>query len=103
MKEQNKSLAASVKAQAYENAPHVFGLGQKVKHKVFGKLLLNAPNPTLFSFVFFGFLIYFRFSKYKIEVLVLTVVHNNCEYSFMGILFRSDFLVYSGISCLMDK
>ncbi|KAH6771185.1 uvrB/uvrC motif-containing protein [Perilla frutescens var. hirtella] len=31
-----KSLAASVKAQAYENANYSFRLGQKVKHKVFG-------------------------------------------------------------------
>lgn len=31
-----KSLAASVKAQAYESAKYAFRLGQKVKHKVYG-------------------------------------------------------------------
>ncbi|GFQ02060.1 F-box only protein 21 [Phtheirospermum japonicum] len=31
-----KSLTASVKAQAYENAQYAFRLGQKVKHKIFG-------------------------------------------------------------------
>ncbi|XP_031101403.1 clp protease adapter protein ClpF, chloroplastic [Ipomoea triloba] len=31
-----ESLAASVRAQAYENAQYAFRLGQRVKHKVFG-------------------------------------------------------------------
>ena len=31
-----KSLAASVKAQAYESAKYALRLGQKVKHKIFG-------------------------------------------------------------------
>lgn len=33
-----ESLAASVKALAYENAQYSFRLGQKVRHKVFGML-----------------------------------------------------------------
>ncbi|KAL3819511.1 hypothetical protein ACJIZ3_005416 [Penstemon smallii] len=31
-----KSLAASVKAQAYENSHYAYRLGQKLKHKIFG-------------------------------------------------------------------
>lgn len=30
------SLAASVRAQAYENAQYTFRLGQRVRHKIFG-------------------------------------------------------------------
>lgn len=33
------SLAASVIAQAYENAKYAFRLGQKVRHKTFGTIL----------------------------------------------------------------
>ena len=32
-----ESLAASAKALAYENVQYAFRLGQKVRHKIFGK------------------------------------------------------------------
>ncbi|KAK4403077.1 Clp protease adapter protein ClpF, chloroplastic [Sesamum angolense] len=42
-----KSLAASVKAQAYENAQYAFRLGQKVKHKKFGyRAVICGMDPV---------------------------------------------------------
>ncbi|KAK6157861.1 hypothetical protein DH2020_012109 [Rehmannia glutinosa] len=42
-----KSLSASVKAQAYENAQYAFRLGQKVKHKIFGyRAVICGMDPV---------------------------------------------------------
>ncbi|PIN02464.1 hypothetical protein CDL12_25027 [Handroanthus impetiginosus] len=42
-----KSLAASVKAQAFENAQYAFRLGQKVKHKIFGyRAVICGMDPV---------------------------------------------------------
>ncbi|KAL3631209.1 hypothetical protein CASFOL_024193 [Castilleja foliolosa] len=42
-----KSLTASVKAQAYENAQYNFRLGQKVKHKIFGyRAVICGMDPV---------------------------------------------------------
>lgn len=56
---ESESLAASVKAQAHENAQYAFRLGQKVKHEKFGKNL-----TWLYSFVFFLLLVFNNLKKF---------------------------------------